>query len=92
MKTGSALRELLAKSPVEFSTYFDHCFALGFEEKPDYELLKGVFRERMKEEAWEYDWKFDWLDPVRENGSLLPEEYKFHDKFVDKKAFLGVPF
>ncbi|KAG1815101.1 uncharacterized protein BJ212DRAFT_1273475 [Suillus subaureus] len=38
-KAGSALRDLLARSPVEFTTYFDHCHGLEFKEKPDYTLL-----------------------------------------------------
>lgn len=85
MKTGRAIREVLSNSPVEFTQYFDHFFGLGFEEQPDYELLRGIFRERMKKEGWEYDWKFDWLDPPRESGSLIPEEYLVETRFIGRR-------
>lgn len=76
MKTGGAFREYLARSPSEFATYFDHCRGLAFEEKPDYALLKRVFRDRMEREGWEYDLQFDWMDgrPL-EKGTLISDEY-----------------
>lgn len=82
MKFGKPMTELLASSPPEFSQYFSHCRTLGFEDKPDYDLLRNVFRSRMKEEGWRYDRAYDWLDGARPQGSLLPEEYKFEERFV----------
>ncbi len=78
IKTGNAFRDYLARSPSEFTTYFDHCHGLAFEEKPDHAMLKRVFRDRMEREGWEYDWKFDWMDGrFLEKGTLIPEEYTF---------------
>lgn len=84
MKIGLAIREVLSKSPLEFTTYFDHFLGLQFEEQPDYELLRRIFRERMRKEGWNYDWKFDWLEAHREDGSLVPEEYVVDRRFIGR--------
>lgn len=76
MKTGDVFRNYLARSPSEFTKYFNHCRGLAFEEKPDYALLKRVFRDWMEHEGWEYDWKFDWMDGWSlEKGTLIPQQY-----------------
>ncbi|KAF9219687.1 kinase-like protein [Gyrodon lividus] len=59
MKAGLVFRELLARSPPEFTRYFDHCRGLKFEEKPDYSLLRQVFQEWMTREGWTDDGCFD---------------------------------
>ncbi|OBZ71912.1 Casein kinase I [Grifola frondosa] len=91
MKAGEALSELISRSPPEFMAYFNHCRALKFDELPDYKMLRGVFRERMKREDWTYDWKYDWLTPSElEKRTLLPEEYKFDEQYTkdDLMTFL----
>ena len=35
--------------PLPNSFYFDRVSGLGFDDKPIYELLRGIFREKMKE-------------------------------------------
>ncbi|KAG2041099.1 kinase-like domain-containing protein [Suillus americanus] len=63
MKAGSAaFRDLLARSPAEFTTYFDHCCGLKFEEKPNYTLLRQLFSQMMEREGWTGDTRFDPLD------------------------------
>ena len=83
MKVGRPFHDLLARSPPEFIRYFEHCRSLPFQGKPDYDLLKQIFRQRMEEEGWNYDGKFDWVNgKLSERGTLLPDEYRFEDRFV----------
>lgn len=81
MKAGKAMQDLLTASPEEFQRYFDHVRNLKFEEKPDYQLLRDIFKSRMEKEEWEYDNKYDWLGE-NESGTLLPEEYKFDEALL----------
>ncbi|KAG2742431.1 kinase-like protein [Suillus brevipes Sb2] len=77
MKSGSAaFRDLLACSPAEFTTYFDHCRGLKFEEKPNYTLLRQLFSQIMEREGWTGDTRFDPLDGSSGKGTLVPEEYQ----------------
>lgn len=82
MKAGSPFRDLLARSPVEFTTYFDHCRGLKFDEKPDYALLRQLFSQMMVREGWTEDTRFDWEDASPHKGTLLPEEYKLDVRFT----------
>ena len=89
MKAGPALWKFMAETdtPVEFQKLFEHCLALRFEESPDYDMLRGLFRGRMAREGWSHDWKFDWMDPdLCEGGTLLPAEYEMDERFVDEGA------
>ncbi|KAI0370613.1 kinase-like protein [Pilatotrama ljubarskyi] len=88
MKAGPVLRDLLARSPSELADYYAHCSALTFGQRPDYELLRGLFRGRMKAEGWMYDWKFDWVDGAfTEKGTLIPSEYNADMRFVVEKEW-----
>ncbi|KAG2064035.1 kinase-like protein [Suillus decipiens] len=83
MKAGSAaFRDLLARSPAEFTTYFDHCRSLKFEEKPNYGLLRQLFVQIMEREGWAGDTRFDPLDGSSDKGTLVPEEYKLDVRFT----------
>ncbi|KAJ8690077.1 hypothetical protein PTI98_012916 [Pleurotus ostreatus] len=82
MKRGDRFTDLLARSPAFFTPFFAHCRALKFEEKPDYASLRKLLREEMKDNGWEYDWKYDWWQPG-ERGTLLPDEYQVHSRFVE---------
>ncbi|KAG1868454.1 kinase-like domain-containing protein [Suillus subluteus] len=83
MKAGSAFRDLLARSPAEFTTYFDHCRGLKFEEKPNYALLRQLFGQMMEREGWTGDTRFDPLDGSSGKGTLVPEEYKLDVRFTE---------
>ncbi|KAG1841813.1 kinase-like domain-containing protein [Suillus subalutaceus] len=83
MKAGSAaFCDLLARSPPEFTTYFDHCRSLEFEDKPNYALLRQLFSQMMEKEGWTGDTRFDPLDGSTDIGTLVPEEYKFDVRFT----------
>ncbi|KAG2071500.1 kinase-like protein [Suillus decipiens] len=84
MKSGSAFRDLLARSPVEFTAYFDHCRGLKFDEKPNYALLRQLFSQIMAREGWTESTRFDWEDASSPKGVLLPEEYQLDIRFTKK--------
>ncbi|KAG1741525.1 uncharacterized protein EDB91DRAFT_1030826, partial [Suillus paluster] len=75
MKAGSAFRDLLACSPVEFTTYFDHCRSLKFEDKENYAMLKQLFSQIMEREGCMDESRFDWVDGSSQNGTLVPKNY-----------------
>ncbi|KAI0676289.1 kinase-like protein [Trametes maxima] len=82
------LQTLLARSPRGFAAYLAHCKGLAYGETPDYALLRGLFRERMREERWAYDGQYDWVDGAgRRQGTLLPEEYVADMEFVEEKEW-----
>ncbi|KAK7320790.1 hypothetical protein VNO77_30593 [Canavalia gladiata] len=53
--------EILCKSyPVEFASYFHYCRSLTFDQRPDYGLLKRLFRNLFMRAGYESDYLFDW--------------------------------
>ncbi|KAG1741531.1 uncharacterized protein EDB91DRAFT_1130966, partial [Suillus paluster] len=68
LKAGSAFRDLLVRSPVELTTYFDHCRGLKFEDKPNYAMLRQLFGQIMDREGYTRDTRFDWVDGSSQNG------------------------
>ncbi|KAF9475736.1 putative casein kinase [Pholiota conissans] len=81
MKRGKAFDDFLAQYPSAFSLFFKHCRSLKFEDKPDYEYLRSLFREAMAKNGWDYDWEYEWWKPG-ERGTLIPDEYKLEMRFV----------
>ncbi|KAJ7958568.1 putative Casein kinase [Quillaja saponaria] len=53
--------EILCRSfPVEFASYFHYCHSLTFDQRPDYEFLKRLFRDLFTREGYDLDYIFDW--------------------------------
>lgn len=53
--------EILCKNlPPEFANIMKHIQGLKFDEKPNYELLKGEIRACFKNQGLEYDFYYDW--------------------------------
>ncbi|KAG2034635.1 kinase-like domain-containing protein [Suillus americanus] len=83
MKAGSPFHDLLTRSPEEFTTYFNHCRGLKFDEKPNYALLRQLFSQVVVREGWTDNTMFDWEDASLRKGTLLPEEYKLDVRFTN---------
>lgn len=57
----SVAAEMLCKGfPSEFAAYFEHIRSLRFEDRPDYDYLKRLFRELFFRKGFSYDNVFDW--------------------------------
>lgn len=48
-------------SLAEFVVYMNYCRGLKFEEKPDYNYLRKLFKELFVREAFEFDYVYDWV-------------------------------
>jgi hypothetical protein len=44
----------------EFATYLYYCRSLRFEERPDYNYLRQMFRSLFHRQGFTYDYVFDW--------------------------------
>jgi serine/threonine protein kinase len=52
--------ELCKTYPEEFISYFQYCRALQFEEKPDYNYIRSLFKAVFERYNYEHDLNFDW--------------------------------
>ncbi|KAK3937684.1 casein kinase I isoform delta, partial [Diplogelasinospora grovesii] len=48
--------------PREFATYINYTRSLGFDDKPDYSYLRGLFRRLFAAEGFKHDNVFDWTE------------------------------
>lgn len=53
--------------PDEFIEYMNYCRDLKFEEKPDYNYLRRIFKDLFNSKGYEYDYVFDWQLLERKN-------------------------
>ncbi|OMJ88129.1 hypothetical protein SteCoe_10036 [Stentor coeruleus] len=59
-KRATSLDELCSDFPIEFKAYLDYCKRLSFDESPDYNYLKSLFRQVLSREQISLDTVFDW--------------------------------
>jgi serine/threonine protein kinase len=69
-KVSTSTAVLCKTFPIEFRSYFDHVKALGFDDRPDYDYLKRLFRELFFRKGYTYDNIYDWelLGPDTTHG------------------------
>jgi casein kinase I family protein HRR25 len=60
-KKSTTAEELCGGFPNEFIEYVNYTRGLGFEQDPDYEYLRGLFKSVMVKGNLIYDLEFDWL-------------------------------
>lgn len=68
-KINTSVESLCKGYPPEFATYMNYCKGLGFEDKPDYAYLRGLFKEVFSREGFQLDYAFDWTGL---NGGKTP--------------------
>ena len=61
MKKQIPVEKMCDGCPIEFIMFLNYSRGLRFDEVPDYEYLRKIFRDLSKKHGIEYDWKFDWL-------------------------------
>lgn len=72
-KINTSFEALCKGFPEEFVTYFNYCHKLQFEEKPDYEYLKKLFKTEFDKKGYVNDGVYDWvlLKRVANDGILF---------------------
>ncbi|KAJ3055489.1 serine/threonine protein kinase [Rhizophlyctis rosea] len=60
IKQTVTVEELCAGYPKEFSVYLNYTRGLGFDEGPDFNYLRKLFRNLYIREGYHYDYVFDW--------------------------------
>eukprot|EP00826_Nyctotherus_ovalis_P063957 TRINITY_DN9376_c0_g1_i2.p2 TRINITY_DN9376_c0_g1~~TRINITY_DN9376_c0_g1_i2.p2 ORF type:complete len:145 (-),score=40.60 TRINITY_DN9376_c0_g1_i2:94-528(-) len=84
VKTFTSLEVLCKDFPEEFAKYIKYCRELKFEEKPDYESLRKIFRSLFVAKGFEPDCIYDWVILKRKakiaalmgNPITIPEKLK----------------
>ena len=71
------MEELCRGFPQEFSDYINYCKALGFEEEPDYNYVRKMFKDLFDRLQYECDYVYDW--------NLSPEERDVQHNTVEVK-------
>lgn len=61
-KQRTSVHELCRDLPSQFLDYFRYVRAMGFEARPDYSYLRGLFRKAMEKKGVVDDGIFDWMD------------------------------
>jgi len=59
-KMSISVERLCQELPNEFRDYLNYCKGLQFEEEPDYDFLRGLFKQLALKLEIEYDGVFDW--------------------------------
>jgi serine/threonine protein kinase len=59
-KMATGVDELCKGYPVEFCNYLGYCRSLRFDDRPDYQYLRQLFRNLFHRQAFTYDYMFDW--------------------------------
>ncbi|XP_062213583.1 uncharacterized protein LOC133914495 [Phragmites australis] len=59
-KIATSIEALCRGYPTEFVSYFHYCRSLRFEDVPDYQYLKRLFRDLFIREGFQFDYVFDW--------------------------------
>ncbi|CDW82840.1 casein kinase [Stylonychia lemnae] len=62
-KMNTTIEELTEDLDEEFKQYFTYIRSLAFEDKPDYQYLRNLFKKLMDKNDYYYDNQFDWIAP-----------------------------
>ena len=60
-KIVTTIQELCGGLPAEFARAFEYVRNLKFTEKPDYGLLRGLFKNLFRREKFVFDFEYDWI-------------------------------
>lgn len=79
-KIENSFASLCEGQPRELLEYMNYCRNLNFDQKPDYQYLRGLFRRVLEKNNWPNDGRYDWMDPsIPKNTSHLPDTAKGSD-------------
>jgi len=61
IKVSTTFETLCTGFPEEFLLYLKYCHNLGFEEKPNYDYVRKLFKDLFFRKGYDYDYKYDWV-------------------------------
>eukprot|EP01065_Artemidia_motanka_P042578 TRINITY_DN573_c0_g2_i1.p1 TRINITY_DN573_c0_g2~~TRINITY_DN573_c0_g2_i1.p1 ORF type:complete len:343 (+),score=101.10 TRINITY_DN573_c0_g2_i1:68-1030(+) len=62
VKRAASVETVCKHCPEEFRTYLNYVKSLGFEDKPDYQYLRQLFRDLFVREGYQMDFVYDWTE------------------------------
>jgi len=94
-KMDTPLNVLCSDMPEEFQKFLEYARGLKFEEKPDYQYLKRIFKELFLRKGFEYDFVYDWLlIPLSQRMNIdinqkvtVDLEFSIHDNVVNQNLY-----
>ena len=75
-------KDLCKDCPEEFQKYIDYVRKLEYEQDPDYNMLKNLFKDILKQYEFEFDYYYDWST----NETIF--DYKIFDNDDENKNIL----
>lgn len=75
-KLATRVESLCRGLPDEFATYLNYVRSLRFDDRPDYNYLRGLFRDLYERLGFPHDDVFDWKDPARAKAAAIPRGLK----------------
>ena len=57
----TAIETLTKGMPPEFEQYLSYCRSLKFDEKPDIQYLRKLYKDLFYKMGYDYDFVFDWM-------------------------------
>ena len=91
MKRDITSEELCKDCPEEFKKYIDYVRKLEYEQDPDYDMLKNIFKDILKQNGFEFDYFYDWnvnetiIDYHNYSNNNNKEEIKNQNSINEKK-------
>lgn len=89
-KVATSAEELCAGYPLEFAQYINYTRNLNYESDPDYEYLRNLFKNVLKNLNFNYDYCYDWVEGKRQitktNTFTFQTNYNILDKLHSSKC------
>ena len=90
MKMRTTSEELCRGFPRQFMEYIEYTKNMEFEQEPDYDYLRGLFRQVMNEREYKFDYMYDWCLPreKRKNNVIIVknENKNINNKLTHNKV------
>lgn len=87
-KKTTTIKDLCNGLPEKFSKYLSYVRNLGFEDTPDYDYLRDLFTEALKNTGEVEDGEYDWMKLNRSKGWEAIKQLKEPNAIPDTKALI----
>lgn len=81
IKRKTTIEELCHNLPKKFNDYFNYVKNLAFKATPNYDYIKELFIEMLKEKGWEFNFIYDWTKKSDKNPASLETKSKSKNDF-----------